>query len=109
MMTIMVGKTMTSTWTAEQRDRYSAGLTIFSPKTPLHECRHRRNLHFPVGAPGRQILLSEWQAKASYLSLAANVDEDDRRFCDGLLERTFLRTEDRNRLEEIWHSCRSRD
>jgi hypothetical protein len=43
MMTIMVGKAMTSTWTAEQRDRYSAGLTIFSPKTPLLQFINQQN------------------------------------------------------------------
>jgi hypothetical protein len=80
-----------------------------SPVIKLMEGRLRREMAegmYPLAELSmRQIFLSEWQSKASYLGLAANVDEGDRRFCEDLLKKHFLTTENRNRLERVWLSC----
>jgi hypothetical protein len=106
---------MAAEWTAAERERFLAacGLDgsrpdiprVTAPRGPT-EGRRRREMH--IG--GAEILpFTEWRSKASYLCLGFYISDADRAFCETLLDRHFLTSEQREWLEEIWARCMGRE
>jgi hypothetical protein len=118
---------MAATWTLEAREIFlkECGLDgnfvivrplLFEPrpvtKPQSTQGRMYREMHV-FDAPKRvtpgRVELSEWQSRANYLCLAAYVTEAERRIANDISKRSFLTSEARNALEEIWALCMRRE